>query len=841
MTTFKWQTRAIQAGVTASALGALMMMTGCGAMNMALSGADTGQAIAGSAVQGSVHGGNNPVVGATIQLYAVGTAGYGSAATPLLTKTVTTGPGGSFSFTTSDWTCNSGTYVYLTSTGGNPGLTGATNGGSAATPNNASAAFMAALGKCDNLTSSTSIFLNEVTTVAAVFALQQFISIVPNVSLATQPGTAAGVTPAVAPAFSIGSSSGNVQGLQNAFEVAAVLADSSTGVTPGALPAYTGPGAATTRAVTVETWHINTIADILASCINTDTAVGNSDYSATCSNLAQSVTPSTTSLPVDTLQIAYSMTANPSYNVQNTFAFVPAIGAPFNPSDQAVADWSLAYRVAYSYNTAGSTFPLVLNTNEGIAFDSYGNAWVANTGHGSSNVPTFVTELDPAGNFVSTYNSYVAPSGSTTNFGVAIGTNFTQPLTIDPSNNVWTEDTANSALVRIAATSGPGAASTGTNYGISTGSATQSGTATLASDGTGNIYLSLGGPASGSAYNAAFGTANDKGLAVLVPSITGGVLTAGAGSSVQPLGNNVNKGIAVTNYNSGSKYGGLVYVSTTVGVCSSSNGSIDTFFGEAQTIGTTTTTTGSPTPIGAVVNSVGSYKASGCTTATPVTPTTAAQTYQGTTYPTIPAMDVITGLGVDSSDNLWAVNDASVVASGFPEFWISEMVPTYTADPTSGALSASYTANIYTAPFLSGTSNGATLTFQPGTANTVQVDGNSNVWIASSAGTGTFAAVSQTGTFLNPTTPFSAALTNGVSTDNWVCSGFCGGLTYANYAARRGQNGGFAGFAIDLAGNVWAGQSSTGADNVTIIVGVAAPPVLPLSLAAKNGTLGTRP
>jgi hypothetical protein len=809
-----------------------LLLSGCGALQMTATSGPAGVSVPGAAINGTVHGGQFPVVGATIQLYAVGESGYGSAATPLLNIVVTTGTNGNFAFTPANWTCTPGTDIYLTATGGQE---------SSLSSANPYGATLAALGNCSNINGNSYIIVNEVTTVAAVWALQQFISDVPGTSLLTQPGAAAGVTPAVAPAFSIGAPATNVQGLQNAFEVAAVLANTTDGGTPGGFAtAYSGPGTQANRVLSVETWHLNTMADILASCINSSPATG----STACSTLATSVTPSGT-VPADTLEIAYAMATNPSYNVQNTFAFASQNGTPFIPYDSAVADWTLAYHVNYTYNTAGSTFPLVLNTPASIAFDSYGNAWIANTGHASANVSEFVTELDPAGDLVSTYTSYVDPSQSTVNFATAPNTNFSMPLTIDPSNNVWTEDNTNSALVRIAATSGAGVASTGTNYGVSTGATNETNTAALARDGSGTIYLTLVG-ASGATYSATYGAANNKGLAVLVPSISGGVLMAGAGSSVQPLASATsgNKGIAVTNYNSGSKYGGLVYVVTSGSVCSSSySAALNTFFGEAQTIGTTTTTTGSPTPIGAVVNSIGTYKALGCTTATPATPTTAAQTYMGTQYTTIPAMDTVYGIGVDASDNIWAANSpTAVVASGFPQYWMSELVPSYTADPTTGALSASYSANIYTAPFLSGTSGGATATFVPGitpSSNNILVDGNSNVWMTSSAPNGTFAAVNQSGTFLNPTTPLSATLVSGSKTQAWLCAGFCGGLEYADYSQRR--TGSYDGLAIDLAGNVWAGQPGTGADSVTVIVGVAAPPVLPLSLAAKNHALGTRP
>jgi hypothetical protein len=66
----------------------------------------------------SVHGGQQPVSGATLQLYAVGTTGDGSAATPLLTQAVTSDANGNFDIT-GGYTCPSAsTLVYITATGG---------------------------------------------------------------------------------------------------------------------------------------------------------------------------------------------------------------------------------------------------------------------------------------------------------------------------------------------------------------------------------------------------------------------------------------------------------------------------------------------------------------------------------------------------------------------------------------------------------------------------------------------------------------------------------------------------------------------------------------------------
>ena len=139
---------------------------------------------------GMVHGGQKPVTGATIQLWPVGTTGFGSAATPLITTTVTTSDGtstmdsnantgnanntlaaGSFTLNfTGAYTCPhaQATLVYMTATGGNPGLGG--------TVNNTAIVLLAALGQCGSLTSSTFISLNEVTTAGSVEALAPFIS-----------------------------------------------------------------------------------------------------------------------------------------------------------------------------------------------------------------------------------------------------------------------------------------------------------------------------------------------------------------------------------------------------------------------------------------------------------------------------------------------------------------------------------------------------------------------------------------------------------------------------------------------------------------------------------------
>ena len=137
---------------------------------------------------GRVFGGQQPISGSSIQLFAPGTTGYGSASIPLLNTPVTSDANGNFSLT-GTYTCpSSSTPVYMYVQGGNPGLAAGTN--------NTSIALMGLLGFCGDLTPSTYLVVNEMTTVAAVWTLAPFML----------------------DATHIGTSPTNVQGLINAIQ-----------------------------------------------------------------------------------------------------------------------------------------------------------------------------------------------------------------------------------------------------------------------------------------------------------------------------------------------------------------------------------------------------------------------------------------------------------------------------------------------------------------------------------------------------------------------------------------------------------------------------------------------
>ncbi len=91
-----------------------LLLTGCGMDQVSTVTAN----VESAGVAGQVFGGQQPVSGATISVYAVGTTGYGSTATVL--SSTTTDVNGNFSMP--PYTCpQSDTPVYLLGIGGNSG------------------------------------------------------------------------------------------------------------------------------------------------------------------------------------------------------------------------------------------------------------------------------------------------------------------------------------------------------------------------------------------------------------------------------------------------------------------------------------------------------------------------------------------------------------------------------------------------------------------------------------------------------------------------------------------------------------------------------------------------
>ena len=361
------------AGAGAGAMGLAFFLTGCG-MTAVNTGAKTGPVtVAAIHVSGNVHGGQQPVAGSTIQLYAVGTTGLRTASTPLVANTVTTDSGGNWNIT-GMYTCPAAnSQVYVTAVGGNPG------GGT-----NSALSLTAALGTCGNLNAATYVIINEVTTVTAAYGLAPFAADLTHIG-ATGTGTA---------------------GISGAFNNSSVLSNFATGQAPGV----------TATGVTIPTAEINTLADIIASCVNT---TGSS--SGACQQLFAATGAS------DTFGAALSIAKNPGATAITALYTLAAPTSPFQPTmsyASAPNDFTVAVKT-----TGGGT----LATPYGVAIDANGYGYVANESG------TSVTVLGPA---TPSLANTIAPGGLYGPQGVAI----------DRSNNLWIANTAGNSVIKIAVT-----------------------------------------------------------------------------------------------------------------------------------------------------------------------------------------------------------------------------------------------------------------------------------------------------------------------------------------------------------------------------------------------------
>ncbi len=335
----------------------------------------------GVALTGVVHGGQNPLVGAFVYMYAAGTGGYNASARSMLNAPgyVTTLAGGNFSIS-SDYKCDAGDQVYLYVTDGNPGLAPGTD--------NTSIGLLDALGACSNLSSGTTVIVNEVTTIAAAYALSGFMNTPTTLSSSGTPLA--------------------VQGITNAFATTQNIASPFTGVAATTTSGNNG---------TVPTAEINTLGNILAGCVNTN-GIG-----APCTTLMTAATPASGTPPTNTAQAAIDIAQNPGLNVGTLFGLANSV-APFQPAlPTAPNDWS----IAITYTGGG------MNSGNALAVDGLGNIWVGNgqfvsSGSGYSGMGGGVSVFSPTG----------SPLSSSTGFTAGTGTgDIVDAIAIDSSNNAW--------------------------------------------------------------------------------------------------------------------------------------------------------------------------------------------------------------------------------------------------------------------------------------------------------------------------------------------------------------------------------------------------------------------
>ena len=240
----------------------------------------------------------------------------------------------------------------------------------------------------------------------------------------------------------LGTSSTNAIGLANSFQAVNNLVNTATGGALAITPAGNG---------TAPQAKINTLANIVASCVNS-TGIGNP-----CAALATAATPSGGTVPTDTIQGTLNVARNPANNVSALFALASAT-PPFQPTvSPAPNDWTLGVNF-----TGGG-----LSNPQGLAIDGSGNVWIANNATASS-----VTELSSNGTILSGSTGY---SGGGMKFAIGIA--------IDLTGNAWVSAYGNSNVVKL---SSSGAILSGPNgY---TGGGLSSPRA-IAIDGAGNAWV----------------------------------------------------------------------------------------------------------------------------------------------------------------------------------------------------------------------------------------------------------------------------------------------------------------------------------------------------------------
>jgi len=352
-----------------------------------------------------VHGGQQPVSGATIQLYAVGTSGDGSAATSLLTKSVVSDANGNFSLT-NGYTCpTAASQVYIVASGGNPGLAAGTN--------NVAISMMAALGRCDSLTPSTFIVVNELTTVAAVSALYPFM---------TSPAN-------------IGSSSSDAASLANAFVLASEFVNPSTGLAPGLnVPAGT----------IVPVDKINTLADVVAACINS--AGGVAGDNSPCGKLFTLTTPTgTTTAPTDVITALLNVANNPTLNTAALFNLATPT-APFQPQlTAAPADFSI--RLTTVGNEGVSSGPVTLSSTTLNFYQANVAQTVTMTNSGST--PVVIQSINISSSNWSQTNDCGTVLQAQSSCTITIQSTSATPGTFSGTLKVVDDDTNDAQLVHL--------------------------------------------------------------------------------------------------------------------------------------------------------------------------------------------------------------------------------------------------------------------------------------------------------------------------------------------------------------------------------------------------------
>jgi hypothetical protein len=628
------------------ALMASSVIFSAGCANMSSTAPVVNSLSSPATLSGKVHGGNQPVVGATVTLWYMGQAGMpGSPAT--LAATTTTDSSGSFSFTkdTSGGTHDGTTDIYACpTTVGDPVVYVRALGGNSqnngTTTSNTAAGFIAIYGSCATLSASNSVYMSEVTTVATMAAVQQFFD--PTNDTLSADGTF--------------QQRGIVGNLPNTI---ALLANSTTGLAASQtiIQAAGGNIASTvTLTATPESEKINTLANIISACVNAATS---GDHN--CNTLfmaavppAANVTNLNPSTPfataTDTLQALYYIFTNPTngstQNLATLLGLAPSSGAPYLPDlgSAVPTDWTIGISYASSSNCGtptGGTGAFISSPTD-INIDAQDNVWFGNAQSGGN-----LSSISAAGAPFHCVNFDAGLNGS--------------GGTIDSAGNVWSSGPATlyrynpstKANVPFPVTVGPIA---------------------ITADGVGNVYFTAVAGSTGSLYQLP--GAATAATAVLPVQISSTVGAAPLRAMPDFQGNATQGNIWVT---SGTNFIAQVSPSTATG---NLNGFITT---QITTSGSSygVSVARSGVFVSSINNSVIDYGVAPNYTSGPGFPFSAAAS-AGITGPK--------GIAVDGRSNVWIPNANAATLSQISLFGVALSPPSGFAKSTSYLNSNTVTA-----------------------------------------------------------------------------------------------------------------------------------------------------
>ncbi len=829
-------------------LGSLALaLTGCTLGTVQLSGpAPAGSATVAN-VTGHVIGGEQPVTGATLTIYTVGTSGYGPAlgsntgATAISGATAFTDANGNFQF--SAVTCsNANALTYIVATGGDPGLGTPTgfntindvNGGVyLLTLNNSG------VGAPTYATGST-IVISGLTGSAAFLNGSQTViagNVAPNAATVEISGptdnsgntgysTTTGLIDSSAnvnPALKLVTASGQCGSLNN---LVINIDEVATAANAYALAQYTDPisgqiGAPSTTQA--QTAFANALQNLpllvtaygqpvpvtyLPSGSTAATAVitatpesaklstianiiaacvnsnGSTSTGANCNTLFSNAGAGTAT---DTFGAAVEMAQRP-YNTTAKVNALYGLQTPQPPFPGGIAAAPTDWTLGINFVDVSSGTPYLLHP-QNVAIDGSGNVWVLS----NLSATGALAELSPNGSPLlnpQSFNVIATASGATSaalwNWEFStVGSN-PRNLAIDTNNNVWFTQSSSATDTQQIGSPAAGIKANGAviYYNPTSGASIGYSTAKAA------YSLSIDGANDvfvGEESSSATGTVYD--FPGGINSFTGAAAGAAAGSAataspvVFPL------------------------AGTTPGTAGTSNGTIQPEYSAIDASGNLWLTGGSSSSSNAYIYELTNIQtasaiATQCAGTYPCTLTTSASTSTSTAkneYFKVPTAGITEPWGVTATAGYVYVPNA-LAGNNVSQVSVSATPPATAAEIGS---SASFTLPHYAA-----------------------TDGAGNIWVSNTNSTpagagattgGSITELSATGTILSPSSTSITTVNPG-----YVHTGFTNG----------------AGIAVDPSGNVWAANSGNA---VFEIIGSATPVVTPIAAALAAGSPATKP